>query len=300
MSIISPNRLNVINNGREVDSMKKIAGIFLILALIIGLTIPMAAPVMADDTEVDMPETITVDVTFRDFHGVGWDGSDGYSAHPDFEWVTGYDTGIVQTVLGGDKKPVYAGDPSTHTTHGKSDFDQWYRDTAGVNMSWDSTLTFDLSNGNYVYSSNAFFPLDGLLLGNDSRSHNYHFTMELHSSFTYQPGQQFSFTGDDDVWVFINNELVINLGGVHGAQTGSINLDTLDLTEGETYDLDLFFAERHTTGSNFHATTNIALEEPCECGGVGWWVWLLVALAAIAFFFFLLLLWRRKKKKKEE
>jgi fibro-slime domain-containing protein len=85
--------------------------------------------------------------------------------------------------------------------------------------------------------------------------------MELHSSFTYVGGETFSFTGDDDVWVFINNELVIDLGGVHAAMSDSVDLDTLGLIVGETYDFDLFFAERHTTESNFKAETTIVLED---------------------------------------
>ncbi|MFC1924027.1 fibro-slime domain-containing protein [Chloroflexota bacterium] len=276
--------------------MKKMSGVFVILAVLIGLLIAMGAPVMADEQADDQPETLILDVTFRDFHGMNWTGDDGYSAHPDFEDGTGYDTGIVETTLGGDRKPVYTGEIDNPTTHGQAAFDQWYRDTAGVNQSLDSTLTFTLSSGNYVYSSSSFFPLDDQLLGNDGNSHNYHFTMELHSSFTYEAGQVFSFTGDDDVWVFIDNTLVIDLGGVHGAQSGSVELDTLGLTENETYDFDLFFAERHTTGSNFNATTNIDLQEPSS--GVPWWVWLLVVLAVIvAGCFFLIFLLRRKKKR---
>jgi hypothetical protein len=60
------------------------------------------------------------------------------------------------------------------------------------------------------------------------------------------------------VWVFINNKLVVDLGGVHGEQTKSINLDTLNLTEGQTYDFDIFFAERHKTASNFKIQTTMA------------------------------------------
>lgn len=71
----------------------------------------------------------------------------------------------------------------------------------------------------------------------------------------------FTFTGDDDLWVFIDDTLAIDLGGVHGAMTQSVGLDTLGLTVGNTYDFDLFFAERHTVASNFRIDTSIVLQQ---------------------------------------
>ena len=204
--------------------------------------------------------TTTLTGTVRDF----------LDTHPDFEDGIATDPGIVETTLGADKKPVYAGLAGNPTTHGETAFDQWYRDTAGINTKkslpiiLDNTITADPDV--FTFSDGSFFPIDGDLFGNQGRSHNYHFTYEIHSEFTYTGGEVFAFTGDDDLWVFINDTLAIDLGGVHGALSSSVSLDTIaashGLVVGGTYDFDLFFAERHTVASTFRIDTSIALIQP--------------------------------------
>lgn len=88
------------------------------------------------------------------------------------------------------------------------------------------------------------------------------FTTEIHTYFEYRGGEYFEFRGDDDVWVFINGELVVDLGGMHSSLTASVHLDNIaelaQLEINKTYAFDLFHAERRTDASNFRMTTTLA------------------------------------------
>ena len=205
--------------------------------------------------------TIPIEVTLRDFS----------ASHPDFEELAiGVDLGIVAPALGGDGKPVYAGNPTTPTTSGKANFDEWYRDVPGVNASTSFTLELASSAGApnlYQFNAPDFFPIDGQLFGNEGNAHNFHFTLEMQIPFRYVGGESLTFRGDDDLWVFINDRLAIDLGGVHATESRTILLDeeaeALGITKGEVFPFALFFAERHTSGSNFYLETTIAEFDIC-------------------------------------
>jgi len=147
---------------------------------------------------------------------------------------------------------------------------RWSADDDGANLVYYSTLPFVLENattGTYKFDRTSrntpFFWLDGKGFGNEpsGSNHNFGFTMELHHEFTYQGGEKFNFSGDDDVWVFINNRRVIDLGGVHNQMSAGFSLDSIadefGLVEGQKYYIDVFYAERHTTESNCLITTNL-------------------------------------------
>jgi fibro-slime domain-containing protein len=189
----------------------------------------------------------------------------GQPKHPDFEYMVGDDRGIVATMLGPDSKPVYAGGPNgTFTTTGKANFDQWYRDVDGINIHIDVSIPLvqDATRpGVYLYDNDLFYPIDDMGWGNQYLEHNQDFTVEIHFTFPYGGGEVFNFRGDDDLFLFVNGHLAVDLGGVHSAQTASLDLDAraadLDIAPGSSYQMDIFYADRHCCQSTFHVETTL-------------------------------------------
>lgn len=181
----------------------------------------------------------------------------------------GDDRGMVLPTLGPDRKPVFAPTGPTPTVKNPEQFANWYRTVEGVNQAFKLELWFGPNNGVSSFQSTEFFPLDGKGLGEEMNGHNYHFTTEIHTRFKYEGGESFKFTGDDDVWVFINERLAIDLGGVHMAQDAAIDIDAraneLGLEKGKVYAFDMFQNERHTIQSNFRADTNLNF---VDCGTI--------------------------------
>jgi len=155
--------------------------------------------------------------------------------------------------------------PISYSIKSAATFDTWYNTTDGVNkelMGMIPLVETPSGSGISVYDTNAFFPIDGQGFGNTAgQTHNYHFTTEIHVKFTYAAGQKFTFRGDDDLWIFVNGQLALDVGGQHQALKGVIDFDaqatTLGIVAGGSYPMDIFHAERQTTESNFRIETNI-------------------------------------------
>ena len=141
------------------------------------------------------------------------------------------------------------------------------------------TLVFDRNGDTYTLSGvedggknwvtgagNNFYPLDKVLPSYEEsergNNHNNYFGMRYDVTFKigdYVGPLNYKFTGDDDLWVVLDGKkIVIDLGGIHSAATGNVDLwnyigQAANLTEAQkqqTHTLTILYMERGAGASN--------------------------------------------------
>ena len=229
---------------------------------------------------VYLPETITLRMLIRDFKK--YDAKDP-TTNPAFHNSVVYNNelSVVANTLGTDGKPVYKTPANSVPTFGEQFFDQWYRDVPGTNVSVSYPIKLTANSDRFLaYDCQItgtpdmatgtprlrFFPIDDgtpfmTAFGDQGDVHNFAFTGELHALFTY-PGQAvFNFRSDDDLYVFIDGNLIASASapGQHVAEEKILDLTTLGLTAGHEYPLDVFYAERAGAAGDFMMATSVVL-----------------------------------------
>jgi fibro-slime domain-containing protein len=187
-------------------------------------------------------------VRYRDFD----------TSHIDFQQAAGgQEMGIVLPALGADRTPQY--NPIAHTTVASAgSFADWYHDHP-VNVPIARKLIGNPAAGRLFFGIDyVFFPIDDAGLPERTNGHNFEFTMELHARFTTTGQDDIVLDSDDDSWLFIDQVLQIELGGVHDFRTASLDLTPLGFVPGSEHTLDLFYAERGPTTATMQINPSIA------------------------------------------
>ena len=110
--------------------------------------------------------------------------------------------------------------------------------------------------------------------GDQNVLRNQEYCFQSHATFTYNESQEFTFRGDDDIWVFINNKIAVDNGGAHLAAPGHVVLKNLNTTytpgcsgnncflvPGQDYPIDIFFCDRRLTMTNVIIKTNMYIKQ---------------------------------------
>lgn len=197
-----------------------------------------------------------------------------YQADTNMTTVTGTDTKEHSVPIYGMAVDAYKSIVLTDNGTGTYSFEAGYSGNPKY-VDYDRT-NGTISQGTGGTPTVGFYPLEGLgyeqpgLLKKtsiiDGNNRNGSFTLRGESQFVYNTDSNlyFQFTGDDDVYMYINGVLALDLGGAHGRNSKTVNLNDLDATkyglkEGQVATFTFFYMERCSDASTFGIKTNMEL-----------------------------------------
>ena len=134
-------------------------------------------------------------------------------------------------------------DASMTTLAMRQDSDQYYlevmNDQANATLGWSQNV----DSSSKSTSKGGFFPFNETSKAENAMTYNYGYGVKFEIKFRLTENGKvqdkdqneepitFEFSGDDDVWVFIDGELVLDVGGAHSPTKGTINFADCKITD---------------------------------------------------------------------